>query len=60
LGNLPEDQQNRILDWLEGLSYRDTLKQIAAPAPEGLGLEVHYTTLRNFHQKLLPRDKSTV
>ena len=40
LGNLPEDQQNIILDWCEESSYRDVLKKIAAPPPEGLGLEL--------------------
>ncbi|HEX7859842.1 MAG TPA: hypothetical protein VF773_05940 [Verrucomicrobiae bacterium] len=54
LGNLPEDQQHLILDWCEELSYRDALKRIAAPAPEGLGLTVHYTSLRRFFMKRFP------
>ena len=54
LGNLPEDQQHLILDWCEELSYRDVLKKIAAPAPEGLGLVVHYTSLRRFFMKYFP------
>src|SRR5687768_11357206 len=54
LGNLPEDQQHLILDWCEELSYRDVLKKIAAPPPEGLGLTVHYTSLRRFFMKRFP------
>jgi hypothetical protein len=54
LGNLPEDQQNIILDWCEEFSYREVLKKIAAPPPEGLGLEVHYTSLRRFYLKRFP------
>ena len=54
LGNLTEDQQNRILDWCEELSYREVLKKIAAPPPEGLGLTVHYTSLRRFYLKRFP------
>lgn len=54
LGNLTEDQQNIILDWCEELSYREVLKKIAAPPPEGLGLNVHYTSLRRFFLKRFP------
>jgi hypothetical protein len=51
LSNLPSDQQQRILDWLSAHSYRAVLEKIAAPAPEGLGLKVHYTSLRRFRQR---------
>jgi len=54
LGNLSEDDQDRILDWLEHVSYREVLKRIAEPAPEGFGLNVHYNTLRKFYLKNLP------
>jgi len=54
LGNLSEDDQDRILDWLEHISYREVLKRIAEPAPEGFGLNIHYNTLRKFHLKNLP------
>jgi hypothetical protein len=54
LGNLPEDQQHLILDWCEESSYREVLKKIAAPPPEGLGLNIHYTSLRRFFLKHFP------
>ena len=54
LGNLSEDDQDRILDWLEHISYREVLKRIAEPAPEGFGLNIHYNTLRKFYLKNLP------
>ena len=54
LGNLNEDQQNMILDWCEESSFRDVLAKIAAPPPEGLGLTVHYTSLRRFYHKRFP------
>jgi hypothetical protein len=54
LGNLTEDQQNAILDWCEEFSYREALKKIAAPPPGGLGLTVHYTSLRSFYLKRFP------
>lgn len=54
LGNLPEDQQHLILDWCEEFSFREVLKKIAAPPPEGLGLNVHYTSLRRFFMKYFP------
>src|SRR3546814_13890023 len=43
-----------ILDWCEESSYRDVLKKIAAPPPEGLGLKIHYTLLRRFFLKHFP------
>lgn len=54
LGNLPLEQQTRILAWLGEASYADVLKRIAAPPPHGLGLTVPYTTLRRFYIKNLP------
>ena len=54
LGNLSEDDQDRILEWLEHASYREVLKRIAEPAPEGFGLNVHYNSLRKFYLKNLP------
>jgi len=54
LGNLSENDQDRILDWLEHISYREVLKRIAEPAPEGFGLNIHYNTLRKFYLKNLP------
>src|SRR5688572_30514667 len=50
LNNLPQDQQRRILDWVASDTYMNVIKKIAAPAPEGLGLKVHYTSLRRFWQ----------
>jgi hypothetical protein len=54
LGNLSSTDQDTILAWCDDEPYRDVLKRIAAPPPEGFGLEVHYGTLRNFYLKNLP------
>jgi hypothetical protein len=54
LGNLSEGDQELVLEWLENASYRDVLQQIAEPRPEGLGLRVHFNSLRNFYLKNLP------
>lgn len=53
-GNLNEDQQNLILDWCEESSFRVVLAKIATQPPEGLGLNVHYTSLRRFYHKRFP------
>lgn len=54
LGNLPEEQRERILDWCAEHSFREVLALIARPAPEGLGLAVHYTSLRRFYHRHYP------
>jgi len=54
LGNLSEEDQERVLEWLENTSYREVLKLIAEPAPEGFGLKIHYNSLRKFYLKNLP------
>ena|SRR6185369_5753234 len=54
LGNLSEDDRERVLQWLAHTSYREVLRQIAEPAPEGFGLKIHYNSLRRFHLKYLP------
>lgn len=58
LGNLPVNDQERILDWCDHEPYRDVMEKIALPAPEGLGLKIHYNSLRNFYLKHLPRRTS--
>ncbi len=54
LGNLSEEDQDCILEWLENTSYREALKLIAEPPPEGFGLKIHYNSLRKFYLKNLP------
>ncbi len=56
LGNLPEDQKHRLVVWLGQYTYSEVLQKIAAPPPEGLGLNVQYTSLRRFYTKHLPAD----
>lgn len=51
LGNLSPEQQNTILDWCEDRSFRAVLQKMAAAPPDGMGLEVHYTSLRRFYLK---------
>jgi hypothetical protein len=55
LGNLPEEDQLRVLDWIQQTSYRKAIEQIARPKPEGLNLKVHLTSLRRFHEKFAVR-----
>jgi hypothetical protein len=54
LGNLSGSDQDTILAWCDDEPYRDVIKKISAPPPEGFGLQVHYGTLRNFYLKNLP------
>jgi len=54
LGQLPREQQDLIVQWLGRFSYREVLEKIAAPPPTGLGLPVHYNSLRRFYIKNLP------
>lgn len=56
LGNLPTDQQDRIIKWLRQHSYAQVLAKIAAPPPEGLGLTVPCTSLRRFYTQHLPEE----
>ena len=49
LANLPTADQDQIKDWLQNHSYTATVDKINAPRPEGLGLKIHYTSLRNYY-----------
>ncbi len=49
LANLPPADQDQIKDWLQNHSYTATVDKINAPRPEGLGLKIHYTSLRNYY-----------
>ena len=51
LANLPFEDQVRIHDWLQNSSYRETITKIAAPRPEGLGLEIEYNSVRRYYTK---------
>jgi hypothetical protein len=42
------------MEWLEHTSYREVLKKIAEPPPAGLGLTIHFNSLRKFYLKNLP------
>ena len=57
LANLPDDDQRRIHEWLQTNSYEDTVELIAALRPEGLGLKVHYTSLRNYYRRFIHPDR---
>ncbi len=56
LGNLPQEQKQRIIGWFGELTYDDVLKKIADAPPEGLGLKVQYTSLRRFFGKYIDQD----
>ncbi len=49
LANLPPADQDQIKDWLQIYSYTATVDKINAARPEGLGLKIHYTSLRNYY-----------
>jgi hypothetical protein len=48
LSNLPLEDQDQILSWLEEMTYAAAVEQIAKPRPEGLGLATHVTSLHRF------------
>jgi hypothetical protein len=49
LANLPPADQAQIKAWLQNHSFTATVAKINAPRPEGLGLNVHYTSVRNYY-----------
>ena len=57
LANLSPIDQYQIKLWLEKLSYTETLDKINTPRPEGLGLKVHYTSLRNYYMDRIQVEK---
>ena len=48
---LTEDQKAQIFDWLQCFGYTDTIKRVAAPAPDGFGLKTHRQSLHRFYQR---------
>ena len=49
LANLPPADHAQIKAWLQNHSFTATVAKINAPRPEGLGLNVHYTSVRNYY-----------
>ena len=49
LASLPPADQAQIKVWLQNHSFTATVAKINAPRPEGLGLNVHYTSVRNYY-----------
>ena len=48
---LTEDQKAQIFDWLQCFGYTETIKHVAAPAPDGFGLKTHRQSLHRFYQR---------
>ena len=53
LDQLPPEQQERILVWLQETSYRGAAQKASAPPPEGLGITTYATAIRRWHRKQL-------
>ena len=51
LGNLPEEDREKLTEWILNLSYRQAQAQIAKPPPEGLGLNVSIATIGRFYSR---------
>lgn len=51
LDELTPEKQEELFDLLEHLTTREVLAKIAAPPPEGWGLNTHVTSLRRFYQR---------
>ena len=51
LSNLSKEQQDQLLAWLELLPMRQVLEKVAAPPPEGFGIQTYPTTLRRFYAR---------
>jgi hypothetical protein len=51
LAHLPPEDQEKIIEWLDQMTYRAAVEQLAKPRPEGLGLKTHITSLRRFYGK---------
>jgi hypothetical protein len=48
---LTDDQKAQIFDWLQCFGYTETIKRVAAPAPDGFGLKTHRQSLHRFYQR---------
>ena len=57
LANLSPADQDQIKDWLQNHSYTATVERINAPRPEGLGIKIHYTSLRNYYLNHIQPEK---
>jgi hypothetical protein len=51
LAKLTEHQLTDLFDWCGDLSFEEVIKKAAQPAPEGLGLKLHKTTLVRFFRE---------
>jgi hypothetical protein len=53
LFKLTREQQAQIFTWIESIGYAQTLKNIAAPPPDGFGLKTHLASLHHFYRHYL-------
>ena len=51
LNRLSAAQQEQLFDWLELHPPKAVLGMVAAPPPEGFGIQTHLKSLRRFHQR---------
>ena len=51
LHQLQPDEQEQVLFWLDSVGYRETLKLLANPRPEGFGIKTHLCSLYRFAAK---------
>ena len=49
LASLSEQDQAKLVSWLDLHRTEDVIAMVAAPPPEGFGIETHITTLRRFY-----------
>ncbi len=55
LFKLSLEDQDKLNHWLlTNRSYAEVQKLLAAPAPEGMGLKVHETTLIRYYERVIP------
>ena len=52
LDQLTPDQQATLLAWIdEGPTMQAVVQKVAAPPPDGFGIQTHVTSLRRFHAR---------
>ena len=51
IDQLPEQDQEKVISWLELHSTREVIEMVAKAPPEGFGLKTHATTLRRFYAR---------
>lgn len=49
LAQLTDEQQAQVYDWLQSLGYSETIKRVAAPAPDGFGIKTYRQSLHRFY-----------